>query len=371
MSGPLNVLGRRRIVVGAVLALGLVLGLTVAATRVGRDDRVSRSPLVGVWQELPPPPGLAARFHVLGWTGSEVLVVGGSDDVYSHFGGDARPVFQTAGAAYDPVTGTWRMLPDAPVPVGTGATAATMSGDRLVVVGDDGEWWQYDASDDAWSSLDQAPHPGPEPFLAELDGRVYAMPGRYEEQAWVDVLDVASGSWSTLPRRPHAHGILPSQLVATTDGLVVVGTRAPGSSAHDPVAADVLDETGWSRTVGPQLTVGGNWSWTGARLVMPLPDLDQVGDNQSGLALDVASRTWTSLPEGPYYQSGGWGVVAVDGPRVFLDGYLYDDRDATWTTVRRPAYDMGELEAAERVPGLVAGDRIVVVGEGTAWISAQ
>lgn len=231
---------------------------------------------------------MATRGNHLGWTGSEVLVVGGTDGEQRGFGGDPPPAYTTGGAAFDPDEGTWRELPDAPVPAGWGATSAVTSGDRMLVVDDRGRWWQYDASDDAWSDVTDPPHPGLQPLLSELDGRV---------------------TWTTLPRRPRAHGIPTPSLVATADGVVVVGIRAPDAHPDDNIRADVYDGSRWARSDGPVPGVRGLRYWTGERLVMPMPDLDhRVGDGPT-LALDVGTLTWHALPEGPYYESGGWGGV--------------------------------------------------------------
>ena len=348
--------------------MAVVLGLGGATAYVVRDVDGS-APVVGAWRQLSPPPDVAAHFNLLAWTGTEVLVIGGSDGEYSRLGGDPPPEFVTSGAAYDVATGTWRRVADAPVPLGTGSSSAIASGDRLLVVDGDGDWWQYDASADAWTGLTPPPDAGPQPFLAQQDGRVYTLSAEYGHQARVAVLDVASGTWSALFARPRPRGLQAQQLEATADGVAVLGIRSPAASYTDPPAADLFDGTSWRRTVGPPITVGSQWHWTGERLVMPLPDLDHILGNRLGLALDVATGRWSRIPEGPFYEDGGWGVVAADGPRVWGNGYVYDDATGTWTVVRHPSSDMGPLEGQEIVAGVVADDRLVVVGEGTAWIS--
>lgn len=68
-------------------------------------------PATATWRTLPDAP-LAARGQALvAWTGREIVVGGGhAFDRPGHYGD------QSDAAALDPATGTWRLLPDAPVP---------------------------------------------------------------------------------------------------------------------------------------------------------------------------------------------------------------------------------------------------------------
>jgi hypothetical protein len=85
------------------------------------------TPSTDTWSRLPAGP-LAGRQRTTGaWTGSELVIVGGST---------ADGAVFTDAAAYNPTTRSWRRLPDLPEPR-TGATV-TWNGRELLVVGGHG-----------------------------------------------------------------------------------------------------------------------------------------------------------------------------------------------------------------------------------------
>ena len=88
------------------------------------------------WTELPAPPLSPRTGAIAAWTGSEVVVVGGGgenvlcpDTADCSFPNDAE--LFTDGAAFDPRSGTWRRIADAPVPPWTGQAVA-VDGDVYV-----------------------------------------------------------------------------------------------------------------------------------------------------------------------------------------------------------------------------------------------
>jgi hypothetical protein len=89
-------------------------------------DGAAYDPVTDTWRMIAESP-LAARWGGGVWTGSEVLVVAGAS------GGDrvtGNGVFAHAdGAAYDPATDTWRSLPDGPAHPGA---TPVWTGDRLI-----------------------------------------------------------------------------------------------------------------------------------------------------------------------------------------------------------------------------------------------
>jgi heat shock protein HslJ len=83
-----------------------------------------------------------------------------------------------------------------------------------------------------------------------------------------------------------------------------------------------------------------------------------------GGVLDLDAGEWGALPDAPPSSvdvdpaaEGAWPVEAVDGPLTALDGWVYDDRAETWTSLPRP-------DGAPAAPGTAvwAGDRLVVLG---------
>jgi hypothetical protein len=108
------------------------------------------------WKQMSPSP-LAPRAHpASAWTGEELLIWGGSDERQG-----ARRLFDD-GAAYEPATDSWRMLPDAPIRAR--APLSVWTGRQLLVWGTalrvdprprDGA--AYDPRADAWQPIAAAP----------------------------------------------------------------------------------------------------------------------------------------------------------------------------------------------------------------------
>jgi hypothetical protein len=115
------------------------------------DDGAAFDPVTGSWRPLPPSP-LAARSPFSVWTGEE-LIVWGSTDRFDR---------KRDGAAFDPSANTWRRIADAPTDVTDGS--AVWSGGEMIVFGAalDGNnhadtptaiGIAYDPSSDAWREL--------------------------------------------------------------------------------------------------------------------------------------------------------------------------------------------------------------------------
>jgi hypothetical protein len=114
------------------------------------------------WQVLPPAP-LAGRFGARAvWTGREVLFWGGQS-------GAGDTIFAD-GAAYDPVTRRWRTLPPAPIGPRTGHEAVWTGGEMLVWGGyerccpidsvlHDQAAAAYDPATDTWRLVAPVPPP--------------------------------------------------------------------------------------------------------------------------------------------------------------------------------------------------------------------
>ena len=93
------------------------------------------------------------------WTGKELLVWGGQ------ISGNGRS--KSDGAAYDPSTRTWRLLPDSPV-LPTGGQTAVWTGSEMVVVR--GVAAAYRPASNSWRSLPAVPLPATALCGRRLDG---------------------------------------------------------------------------------------------------------------------------------------------------------------------------------------------------------
>ena len=145
----------------------------------------------GQWAPLPTPL-LSPRHHAMSASvGREVLFIGGyvEPEVCQGFGPCLAGEAARDGAAYDPATGTWRQIADAPKGVDATSTQAT-AGDSVVVAAQSGEWLVYDAAADRWHALPSPPQDVSGTSLAADGALVYAvsrdLPGS------IQVLDVAS-----------------------------------------------------------------------------------------------------------------------------------------------------------------------------------
>jgi hypothetical protein len=101
----------------------LVLGWGGGCCGGNLDTGAAYDPVADRWTVLPASP-LSARYTSGAWTGTELVIAGGSE-------ADGR-IFADA-AAYNPATHRWRRLASMPTPR-AGATL-TWAGDRLVVAG--------------------------------------------------------------------------------------------------------------------------------------------------------------------------------------------------------------------------------------------
>lgn len=301
---------------------GLVLAVVVLCGCGATEPSSTRSGAAGGgWEALPDAP-LSGRTgaHVTE-VGDRVLVVGGWSFLCppnADCSGPEEPPMSD-GAVLDLTTGTWRSVADAPF---------GLHGGRSAVVGDEvylatgcrddpycsgrPELLRYDASADRWAELGPMPRDLRYADLVAVGGDLLAAPTSDEHGEVADHLyDVAAGTWVALPDDP---------LEAAYDRHVVVD---------------------------------------GGRVLVFGSTLDDAGeqDVKVGAALDLASLTWSRLPDSPGsgYQVWRVGDEAWLNPHYSDGGGVLDLRDDTWSAF--PAGPVG--------PGWER-DLAGVLGEGTA-----
>jgi hypothetical protein len=171
---------------------------------------------------------------------------------------------------------------------------------------------------------------------------------RYVEEgddAPVQVLDLTSDVWSSLPASTQQPQLDDRSLVFTDAGLVVMGDdlfpRQAGRQ-RETSRAELWDGESWSRFADSQIN-GGEWHWTGKRVIAtnPVTQRDSSGDGRHGFragALDPSDGRWSALPWLPGHPAGlldgGWS--SSDGDLVFTEGYLYDDSDQSYRSIPAP-----------------------------------
>jgi hypothetical protein len=347
---------RRRTIGGVAAAVAAVL---VAATGVvvatGIDDSSRRSgePITtptptpsppatvsDAWTEVSEVPLSHRDGPLVADVAGSIVVVGGSvpfdcpPGAFCPFPRGAR-----GGAVYDPATGAWHQMSNPPVRLGAGVDYG-VDGDRLIVMANV-ELWMYDLSTDTWTQ----PHSPPlqmrgDESMTVGGGKLYLLPGeKLHTETRYQVLDLATGEWSWLPRSTNRPILQLRKLFVTPYGIVVVGETGDVNGVHLHTQAEILVRGGWTRLADPYLhSTGWPWHWTGSRLIAPVLNEKQ----RRGATLDLQTRTWGQLPKPPD-AGGGWAVSAAgDGDLVIADiygeatGYVYDDATQSWTQLGAP-----------------------------------
>jgi hypothetical protein len=144
------------------------------------------------WRELPPAP-FALNEATLAWTGEELIVFGARLD-----GNNWSDTEHARGAAFDPATSEWRVLP--PYPFSPQASTTVWTGRELVVWDYELRSAAYDPAGDRWRPLPDLPLDFSEcyPAGAAAEGLVLAWHcGR------AALLDPAAGSWRSVDGAPQ------------------------------------------------------------------------------------------------------------------------------------------------------------------------
>jgi hypothetical protein len=118
-------------------------------------DGAAYNPETNTWRILPPSPLAPRMAHTAVWTGREMIVWGGAPNSE-----DGSPVPTPQGAAYNPITDSWRVLPDSPLPM-RGWHSAVWTGHQMIVTGGSagvrttwlGDTAAYDPMANHWEQL--------------------------------------------------------------------------------------------------------------------------------------------------------------------------------------------------------------------------
>ena len=333
-----------------VVVVALVLGGTALLGRSGQPRSEPPADPGAGWHRVADLPLSPRKLPLVVWTGEEALVIGGVS-------GESASLKDAA--AYDPADDSWRTIAPAPEHLSTGDFATAFVGHTLVVGTHDG-LLAYDVDRDAWRRLPDPPQPVTWPTIAAQGGQVYLLGDHdmNDEQVPVQVLDVAAGTWSTLPQGPDvaAHGI--RTLLWTSAGLAVLG------EGLDSASGALWDGTSWVSFPETDLR-GSLWHWTGERVVS-----GWVASRRSATpsaALDPVTGAWSPLPwlpvDSPTTLWRG-GRLPADGPLVFSDSTVYDDADGSFTPVRPP-------EPGLTAPGLLLAGRTLFTFGGDVGTGGQ
>jgi hypothetical protein len=255
--------------------------------------------------------GLVWRaFPLVGWTGSELIVAGGSNG----------PGITEVGAAYDPATDTWRPI-SAPEGFEFGISdnqiwgPGVWTGEELVSVH---SGLAYRPSTDSWRTVERPPRStANRAATAGLVDRVFVWGGcedeavpQCDETGAAPIGDGAlfssgSGEWRELPESPLAAG--PAMAAALPDGeslLVLASRGVPEATAAIFNVATWEWETVDAPPLGPPssdsaITTRGDGVYVSYANNHPPAAAGPREDIEPNVAVfDSSSRTWSVLSPG-------------------------------------------------------------------------
>ena len=281
------------------------------------------------WRTMAKSPLSAREAAATVWTGTEMLV----------WGGTAGPDLLADGAAYNPAEDTWRRLAGAPLSPRT-ASAAVWSGRELVVWGgsETADGAAYDPATDRWRPLSTAP-------LAGRSAPVSAWTGR-EMVVWSGsrlgdgaAYDPATDRWRTIAAAPLRGRYAPASVWTGRELLVWGGDSdqsfvADDGAAYDPatdrwrtiprapVAPRAAAAAVWT---GQEMVIWGGIGQPGAGVNSPLDTIIErrtlLSPIADGVAYDPVATRWRALEPVPLL-GRGFPIAAWDGQGMLLWGGL-------------------------------------------------
>ena len=235
---------------------------------------------------------------------AETAVIG--DTAFFWVPGTGRAGTRTAFLSYRPATDTWDELP----------------------------WPQPQAPEAGWYRLVTA------------GDRLVAYPGSDEQGERPDwIFDPATATWDRLPDDPLSDAF--DREMTWAGGRLVLFDHeiVPNPGSNPPVtrvaALDIVTP-GWERLPDGEIVSAGPWFADGSRLVNPTLGTADGGEVNgwgraypNGGVFDLATRTWSTLPDPPDEEyPGAAGVLGADGARFFgYRGQVLDLSAAAWLEI--------------------------------------
>lgn len=298
------------------------------------------------WRSLPPAPVLARSGTNAVWSGRALLIWGGTvDDGFGH------RTFLDDGAALEPVAGTWRGLPAAPLSP-RGSPAAAWTGQELVVWGGEGrqgllaDGARYDPNTDRWRQLAIAPLSPRAAAAAVWTGtELLVVGGRDNAGGLTDgaAYDPTRDAWRPIAPLPDVLSSAYEMHGLWTGDALVVWAPSPGAGlGSGPVRYDPAADT-WADLPAPE---PGNaaftsMAWTGSELLGFWTSFSSGRPVLHALAPGAAAWEERAEPPGritgysaPLVAAGQLLVALTHEPTVASS--LYDPAADRWATLPAP-----------------------------------
>jgi hypothetical protein len=310
-------------------------------------DTLAYDPARRSWRRLADLPAELAGASIAVWTGHEAVAI-------------ATSAPGKAGI-YDPGTDEWRVVADPAIPTMHAESHAFWTGDKVLLAGVDGAEPNdlgrgavlYDPSTGEWQVLPEAPQPLSAGGDAVWTGREMVLVGQPAREPGDTgsgglvalALDPAAGRWRVLPAPPLSERGDPL-VVWTGTELVVAGgivwpdDEDPGSviGARDAVVLDMATET-WAPYPALPVGVSGNYvaaNPTVAAIGRQVVVLSTFAREVRPVVLDTATRTWQlGAPPPDSFPETAHRIAIPAGGEVLVRAYTEatgDDPESPHTT---------------------------------------
>jgi len=323
-----------------VSAIAVMLALTGCAS-TNPEEQQSFGVDAGAWASIEPGP-LSARRDALGLSVRDVfLVLGGWDSPACPPNADCTAPEDPAlrdGALFDPATGAWKKIADAPVPV-SGHDAVVIDETVYLLTPELGRtdspasFLSYNLTTDAWNEL-PAPPPGWGALVAAGE-QLFRVANSDEYEPAVDsVFDPLSAQWRDLPADPLGPSFdreaiwIGDRLLLTAKDLV----PSPGSDEPAVVRLATFDPRAATWELIPVTEVIG-WTPTFVNGLVVFPSLGYADGGEVnnwgkeypfGGIVDPTDWSFTALPGSSDDQRGAIRTGAVVGQKVIVSDFLLD-----------------------------------------------
>jgi hypothetical protein len=321
----------------------------------------------GEWEPLPSNEAMQNGLHGAAWTGSELLVWGGTTC--------DPPCPEGQGGVLKPSSGGWRQMNPVGEPVARYNFSSAWSGTELLVwggiafdtVGPTATGALYDPSKDQWRTVATTDAPSARMLASAVwsgtealiwGGMTFSSANKVRTSPNRDLsdggaFDPVGGQWRALPANNAPSGRKYHSAVWAKTRMIVWGGNE-GDPPNDRGLSDgaVYDPssntwTGLSKKGAPSPRWAHLAVWTGTEMIIwggrGCGDVDSGNVCRNGAAYNPSTDSWRPLPPGPSDGiSGGQQSAVWTGKYVILwgtrdgRGWLYEPSGNRWVAMTAP-----------------------------------